>query len=397
MSKRRSSSKNTGRMPRLLALLAGCGLALFLLGELVAFATSDRGRVFIWRHLHLGDHASIVRIVGRRVRAGLDAARVPASARDEQAEPGAAGGTPQWYVSLGPDGAPMQVNIAVTREVEKLGAQVTEASETTGPGGEMGVRMTIGAPGRPLHELLVTRPSRHRPAEGETREIRVAILLTGAGEDPEATRTILARHEPFAVAVLAIADDRARLAREARAGGHEIVLQVPMEPENYPRVNPGPGTLLVSMAPGRIARALHDDLHEAGDVVAVTNFMGSFATQDEPFMTAFYDELRRARLPFLELAHVPHAVCRSLAAKRGVAYDAPDAEFDLEAREPGADALEHAWAALLERAARRGQAVVALRATRTSAAWLERALDPARARGVTIVPLSSLLHRPSAS
>ena len=40
-----------------------------------------------------------------------------------------------------------------------------------------------------------------------------------------------------------------RLAALARSEGHEILLQVPMEPFNYPDNDPGPQTLLTSLTP----------------------------------------------------------------------------------------------------------------------------------------------------
>ena len=394
MARKRRSSPTSSQAPRILAALAALALVIFLGGELFAFATSDHGRVFTWRHLHVGDRDRVVRITGQGVREGLAAARVPKSAWDEQATAGRDGGTPLWTVHLPADGSPMQVNYAITEAVAKGGIEVLSGREEPGPDGGTAVRLTLGVPGRTLHEVLITRPARaHHPAE-PAPAARLALVLVVAGDDLPEARALLARREPFTVAVPAIGDARETLRREARAGGHELVLQVPMEPENYPRVNPGPGTLLVSMGGRKIQGLLHDDLDEAGDgVIAVTNFMGSFATQDEPFMTAFYRELKRQNLPFLHVGPVPRSVCRELAARVGVAYDEPDANLDLEAREPRPAALERAFKAALERAERRGHSIVVLRVTPLSAAWLERALEPGAMGSVTLVPLSSLLHR----
>ncbi len=88
-------------------------------------------------------------------------------------------------------------------------------------------------------------------------------------------------------------------------------------------------------------------------------------------------------------------MCRSLAANLGVAYDEPDATLDLEARESKTTALERAWKSVLDRAEKRGRAIVVLRVTPTSAKWLAAALDPKARGAVTIVPLTSLVHQPS--
>src|SRR5262249_39808213 len=130
-------------------------------------------------------------------------------------------------------------------------------------------------------------------------------------------------------------------------------------------------------------------------VVAVANLMGSFATQDEPFMTAVYRELRRQSLPFLHVGAVPHAVCRPLAASVGVAYDEPDLMIAGDARRGGTKALDKAWDAALEHAREHGQALVLLRVTAGSAPWLERALSEKVRAGVELVPLSAVVHRPN--
>ncbi len=46
----------------------------------------------------------------------------------------------------------------------------------------------------------------------------------------------------------------------ARSGGHEILLEVPLEPFDYPENDPGPDTLLTGQAPrDNLEQALHRD------------------------------------------------------------------------------------------------------------------------------------------
>ncbi|MGH6836412.1 MAG: divergent polysaccharide deacetylase family protein, partial [Methylocella sp.] len=74
---------------------------------------------------------------------------------------------------------------------------------------------------------------------------RIALLIGGMGLAPRATDSAIATL-PGAV-TLGFAPYGADLAREtarARAAGHEVVLQIPMEPFDFPRDNPGPHTLL---------------------------------------------------------------------------------------------------------------------------------------------------------
>jgi len=307
-----------------------------------------------------------------------------------QVQPGN-GASLRWRVTLPPDGAPLQVNQSVTRAVEAGGASVLSGRERPDKDGSLVVTLMIGVPGRPTHALEIVRPYR---ADEPERAARVAVLLFSSVEDEPLLVAACARHEPFGVGVIATGGAKAPTLRAAREHRHEVVLFMPMEPENYPHVNPGPATLLVSMPAGKIEQSLRREIELTKPVVAVANLMGSFATQDEPFMTAFYKELRRQELPFLHVGAVPRAVCRSLAAKQGAAYEEPDAMIDAEARHGDPKSLDKAWADCLEKAKDREQALVLLRVTPISAPWLERAFTEKTLDGVTLVPISALVRKP---
>ncbi len=393
MVKRRSSAKGK-RAPFLVGAIAAGALLLFLAGELFAWFVSDSGRLSLWRHLHLGSRAHAVRIVGRRIEQGLEGAGVPRTAIAAGTR-GGAGPSLAWEVALPRGASPLLANHLVTRAVESGGGEVLSGRERTERDGRLVVTLLVGVPGRPTHEVRLVRPA--PPAEDAAPEpAKLAVLLVASGEDDSLLVAASGRPEVFSVGVPATGAGRGEALRAAHERRREVVLFVPMEPENYPRVNPGPATLLVSMPPGRIGQALRREIDVARPVVAVANLMGSFATQDETFMTAVYDELRRAGLPFLHVGAVPRAVCRPLAARVGAAYDEPDANLDGEARRGDARAFERGWSAALAHAREHGQALVLVRLTRASAGWLDRAFDAKRLGDVRMVPVSAVIRRPPA-
>ena len=389
MVKRRSSAKGN-RAPFLLGAIAVGALLLFLGGELFAWVLSDSGRLAVWRHLHLGDRAHAVRIVGRRIEKGLQRAGVPSSAIESRPR-GGDGPSLVWTVPLPRGTAPLLVNHLITTSVEAGGANVLSGRETPGTKGELTVTLLVGVPGRPTHALDIVRP--YRAVEPE-RTPRMAVLLYASSEDEALLVSACARREVFGVGVIATGGAKAPSLRAARDHHRDVVLFMPMEPENYPRVNPGPATLLVSMPAGKIEQSLRREIELAHPVVAVANLMGSFATQDEPFMTAVYRELRRQDLPFLHVGAVPRAVCRPLAARVGAAYEEPDAMIDAEARHGDAKSLDRSWAECVARAKEREQALVLIRVTATSAPWLDRAFSAKALAGVEMVPLSALMRKP---
>ena len=393
MVKRRSAAKKKSRAPFILGMIAAGVLLLFLAGELFAWATSDSGRLAVWRWLQLGDRAHAVRIVGKAIDQGLSRAGIAHSAIESRVETGT-GPSLHWKVMLPRDGAPLMVNHLVTRAVEAGGGVVLSGREQIANDGALVVTMLVGVPGRPTHELEIVRPGSDDNAPAAAA--KVALVLFAATEDESLLVAACARPETFAVAAAATGAGKSPALKAARDQKREVVLFMPMEPENYPRVNPGPATLLVNMTGARIEQSLRREIELAAPVVAVANLMGSFATQDESFMTAVYTELRRAHLPFLHIGAVPRSVCRTLASRVGAAYDEPDVMLDYEARRGSPKTLDVAWSAVLERARKRGNALVLLRVTDRTAPWLAKALSAKRLDGVELTPLSTVIRRPPA-
>jgi polysaccharide deacetylase 2 family uncharacterized protein YibQ len=379
-------------LPRTLIVLAATALLLLLGGEAWRLARSVPGRVALARW-GFGDRERVVTLFAHEIRDGLAAAGVSADSVLEHAVRRDSGAV-RWRVGLRPDASLLQVNYAVSRRVEELGGIVLVGRETAGPRGETRVTLLVGLPKRGLHEVSLVRGSRsEEPSERPAP--RLALVLFGFGDDLDEARRVFDLPVPFAVALTPDAKTSSAMFRAAHRLGREIVLHIPLEPVNYPQLNPGPGTLLVTMKPDRATGTMRRWLDRSGPVVGVANHMGSLATQDMTLMGAVYRELRRRHLPFIHVQPAAGAVCRSLAAEMGVIYDEPDAVLDNETRATIAKALDRRWGEILEQARAGGHAVVWVRATPLSREWLKRATTVKRLEGVDLAPLSGVIRRPA--
>jgi polysaccharide deacetylase 2 family uncharacterized protein YibQ len=388
----RKPSRSAPDLPRTLVVLLVSALLLFLGGEAWFLARSGRADVLRlrWR---MGGRARVVSRLAGEIRAGLQAAGV---APDSVRTGGAATATNglRWRVGLKPGASLFQANYAVTRRVEDFGGAVLGGRETQDADGATRVVLRIGLPRQPMHQVELVRPA-GTVVETERAAPRLALVLYGFGNDVDETRRCFALSVPFAVAVVPGARTTQAELKAARECGREVVLQVPLEPVNYPQLDPGPGTLLVTMKPDRIAGTVRRWLDQAEPVVAVANHMGSLATQDMTLMGAVYREVKREHLTFLHVEAAAGSVCRPLAADMGVLYEQPDLVLDAEARAHDTKRLDARWAEALERARQRGHAMVWLRATPRSLEWLPRATTARRLGGVDLAPLSGVMRRPA--
>ncbi len=390
MTKR--SKRQSPDLPRTLVVLLVSALVLFLGGEGWFLAHTGRADVLRMRW-RLGGRARAVSRLAGEIRAGLQAAGV---APDSIQIGGAARASScmRWRVGLKPGASLFQANYAVSRRVEDVGGTVLSGRETQAAGGATRVTLLLGLPRQPLHELELIRPAPGAD-EDERPTPRLALVLYGFGEDAEETRRCFELPVPFAVAVVPGARTSQPELKAARACGREVVLQIPLEPVNYPQLDPGPGTLLVTMKPDRVTGTVRRWLDQSHPVVAVANHMGTLATQDMTLMGAVYRELKRQHLPFMHVEPAAGAVCRPLAAEMGVLYEQPDAVLDGEARAHDTRRLDARWNEALERARARGHAVVWVRATPLAREWLRRATSAKRLGGVDLAPLSGVMRRPA--
>src|SRR5580704_6592671 len=220
---------------------------------------------------------------------------------------------------------------------------------------------------------------------------RIALLIGGMGLAPRATESAIASL-PGAV-TLGFAPYGADLAREtarAREAGHETVLQIPMEPFDFPRDNPGPHTLLA--AAGRAANI--DNLtwlmSRFTGYAGVTNFLGGKLTADAKALTPVLREIGTRGLFYVDDGTSAQSLAMTLAPGQALAAARADVVLDSTA-EP--EAIEAALARLAAIARDKGVAIGVASALPSSIAIIGRFARALEARGIVLIPLSAAMPR----
>jgi polysaccharide deacetylase 2 family uncharacterized protein YibQ len=175
-------------------------------------------------------------------------------------------------------------------------------------------------PNGPLPRIA---PDGRVPAQAYARPFRsngkpmVALVVGGLGLNAVTTRAAIERlpaevtlsFVPYAEGLQAWID-------MARAQGHEVMIELPMEPTGYPDHDPGPYTLLSSGGADDVEAKLDWLLGRATGYFGVTNYLGDrFATSDEG-MGAMLAVLRQRGVAFLDdgsMRRKPGAFARASA------------------------------------------------------------------------------------
>ena len=130
---------------------------------------------------------------------------------------------------------------------------------------------------------------------------RIAILVTGLGLPGGPAGDVLkGLPPPISVAYGAYGRNLQDGVTSARADGHEVLLQIPLEPNNYPSVDPGPHTLLTTLPPQENMKRLQWLMSRYTGYVGVTNHMGAKFEAASDSLTPVLEELKRRGLLYVD-------------------------------------------------------------------------------------------------
>ena len=130
---------------------------------------------------------------------------------------------------------------------------------------------------------------------------RVALIVGGLGLNAVTTRAAIERlPAEVTLSFVPYAEGLQGWIDLARAQGHEVMLEMPMEPTGYPNNDPGPYTLLASSDQADIAAKMNWLLGRATGYFGVTNYLGDRFTTSEAGMNAFMGVLRQRGVAFLD-------------------------------------------------------------------------------------------------
>jgi polysaccharide deacetylase 2 family uncharacterized protein YibQ len=221
---------------------------------------------------------------------------------------------------------------------------------------------------------------------------RIAVVVGGLGIGATATSDALG-NLPAAV-TLAFApygDDLERMAARARNDGHEVLLQVPMEPVDYPENDPGPQTLLTSLDAGQNVDRLHWLMSRMQGYVGLANYMGARFTASEPALLPVMKEASKRGLLFLDDSSSPRSIAGQVAGASGLPFAKADLIIDAT---PTAADVDRTLARLEAMARERGLAVGVASALPVSVDRVTKWAKGAEGRGVLLVPISAAAKRP---
>ncbi|SDG19616.1 divergent polysaccharide deacetylase family protein [Pelagibacterium luteolum] len=282
----------------------------------------------------------------------------------------------------GPSIITLGANAPVDSAGEDLGPQQTLIEMT-----EDGPLPRIASDGTRPHQAYA-RPSVSIESAGGRKLI--AIVVTGLGLNDSSTRqaidtlpgTVTLAFAPYGQSLM-------QLAGTARADGHEIMLEVPLEPFDYPQNDPGPHTLLVEQPPRENLEKLHWLMSRMEGYTGIINHMGARFTASAADFSPIMEELGLRGLSYLDDGSSNRSVAPQLAQQNGVPFARALSHLD---DNPSGPAITQQLEVLKAAADQNGHAIGLLSALPVSIRTLAEWADALDQDSYLLVPVSVLTN-----
>ena len=291
--------------------------------------------------------------------------------------------TDRWEVPLPPTEPPDRVARAVHRAVERFGGRMQR------PGaGQEAVRIVAHPVPGFTTEIALRARTRTRGVP------RIALVIEQFGHhELAASQQLLEMRESFSMAILPYTTGAKDLARQCREAGGEVLVHLPMEGRDYPRVDPGPGAILVDQEPRVIRRRVDEAFDQLDGARGAMSFLGALAVEDKDVMGAIMAALAARGVYFIDSAPTAYSMARQTARAASVAELAIGNPLDGE--EMSADKIRAALEQLAALARKNGAAAARLRPYPATVQALKAIVPVWHREGIELVPLSEVVTLPT--
>ncbi len=224
---------------------------------------------------------------------------------------------------------------------------------------------------------------------------RIAIVIGGIGISASGTADAFTKlPAPVSFAVAPYGVDLDKLAERARGENHEVLLQVPMEPFDYPDNDPGPQTLLTTLSGEQNVDRLQWLMSRMQGYVGLTGFMGGRFSSSDQALTPVLRETAKRGLIYVDDGSSPRSVAGQVAGSQGLPFAKTDLVLD---ETPTAVEIDRALARLELLARDNGSAVGMATAQPGTIARIAEWAKTVESRGFVLVPVTMVAIKAKSS
>ncbi|MCK4858932.1 MAG: divergent polysaccharide deacetylase family protein, partial [Candidatus Omnitrophica bacterium] len=228
------------------------------------------------------------------------------------------------------------------------------------------------------------------PVPSKEYKGEVAIIIDDFGYNKKIAKEFIDLDIPLDISVLPNLPYSTVIAEMAKKGGKEVMLHLPLEPYGYPKVNPGPGVILVNMEREEILKQLEDNLQSVPYAVGVDNHEGSKATENKGLMTTILERFKEKGLFFVDARTSSKSVAYNVAKQLKMSVGENAVFLD---NERSVDYIKQRFRLLIKLAQQKGKAIAIGHPHQETLTSLRESLFLFRKEKIKVTFISRLLQK----
>lgn len=252
----------------------------------------------------------------------------------------------------------------------------------------LGLLPKIGVDGSKPSKLYAHLPNPEEQAL-QQKLPKVAILIGGLGLSQAGTAEAITKLPPQVTFAFApYGNLLQKQVDKAREQGHEVMLQIPMEPFDYPANDPGPQTLLSTLSREQNIDRFHWSLSRFAGYTGVTNYLGAKFTANGSVLRPILQDVMNRGLTYVDDGSSPRSISESLAGDLKLPYAKARLTLDVT---PTPEKVDEALSLLEAQARDKGSAVGFASALPVSIERISKWAAELEKRGFALVPVSAVV------
>jgi len=231
----------------------------------------------------------------------------------------------------------------------------------------------------------------YAPPATTDKGFRIAIVISGLGISAKGTALAIQQLPPAVTLAFApYESDVAKWVAEARRQGHEVLLEVPMEPYDFPDSDPGPHTLRTGEGEDANTQHMVWALTRFTGYAGVTNNQGGRFLADSEALEPVMTYLTRRGLMFYDDGSTAKSAAPDIAKQTDTAFVRGSLEVD---KVQDATSIDRALSDLETQARANGSAVGTAFLYPVTVERLAQWSRGLSARGFVLVPASAIVGK----
>jgi len=226
------------------------------------------------------------------------------------------------------------------------------------------------------------------PANGRPR---IAVVISGMGLSEVPTRLAVQRlPAPVSLAFTPYGEALQEWVAQARTSGHEVLLELPMEPYDYPENDPGPHALLTSLSAEENTDRLEWLLSRFSGYAGVINFFGGKFSTAETALGPVMAELKGRGLMIVDNQSASRSKISDVAKQIDLPFVSATSQLDTDLTAAG---IDERLADLEKKAVAEGFAAAVGSPFPLTIERINLWAEQLNAKGIILVPVTALISK----